>query len=186
MEQLLLLARLEEETSYKLSRANLVDLAREITDDFTVTAPDHRWTFIATQDEVAINCDSSALRRVITNLLGNARKHTSVGNSVTVSVLADADVGQAVLRVQDTGEGIDPSSCRMSLNASPGPTLPVRVPTAPPAWACPSPRASCRRTAAPSRSLPSPGTPFLRCGCRWPIRKRRLRQKPRRRRGQKA
>lgn len=108
VEQLLLLARLEEETSYKLSRANLVDLAREITDDFTVTAPDHRWTFIATQDEVAINCDSSALRRVITNLLGNARKHTSVGNSVTVSVLADADVGQAVLRVQDTGEGIDP------------------------------------------------------------------------------
>ncbi|WP_279402595.1 ATP-binding protein [Arthrobacter sp. JCM 19049] len=57
---------------------------------------------------MAINCDSSALRRVITNLLGNARKHTSVGNSVTVSVLADADVGQAVLRVQDTGEGIDP------------------------------------------------------------------------------
>ena len=106
VEQLLLLARLEESNSYRMQPANLVDLAREITEDFEMTAQEHHWSFNSGQPQVTINCDAAALRRVITNLLGNARKHTSVGNSVAVSVLADTDAAQAVLRVADTGEGI--------------------------------------------------------------------------------
>jgi len=106
VEQLLLLARLEESNSYTFKRANLVELAREITEDFRITAQDHEWVFAASPADVPVNCDSAALRRVITNLLGNARKHTSAGNSVTVDITVDKDADQAVLRVEDTGEGI--------------------------------------------------------------------------------
>lgn len=108
VEQLLLLARLEESNSYKMKPANLVDLAQEITEDFEVTSTEHRWSFTAIDPTVRINGDSSSLRRVITNLLGNARKHTSVGNSVSVSVEADLATKQAVLKVEDSGEGIAP------------------------------------------------------------------------------
>lgn len=108
VEQLLLLARLEESTSYKMQPANLVALAKEITEDFELTSTDHQWSFAAQSPHVPVNCDSPALRRVITNLLGNARKHTSVGNSVAVNVAIDRAARDAVLTVADTGEGIVP------------------------------------------------------------------------------
>lgn len=108
VEQLLLLARLEESNSYRMKPANLVSLAQEITEDFELTSTEHSWSFNAPEPEVKINGDSPSLRRVITNLLGNARKHTSVGNSVSVSVSSDAANRQAVLQVRDSGEGIAP------------------------------------------------------------------------------
>ena len=57
---------------------------------------------------LVVSGDASALRRVITNLLANARKHTSEGNTVTVTTTRDTATHQAVLRVADTGEGIAP------------------------------------------------------------------------------
>ncbi len=108
VENLLLLARLDEKHHVKKAPVDLGKLAAEITEDFALTTPSHRWVPRVPDSPMIVSGDASALRRVITNLLANARKHTSEGNTVTVSVARDAATHQAVLRVADTGEGIAP------------------------------------------------------------------------------
>lgn len=108
VENLLLLARLDEKHHVKKAPVDLGKLAAEITEDFAITAPSHHWIPQVPDTPLVVSGDASALRRVITNLLANARKHTSEGNTVTVCVARDAATHQAVLRVADTGEGIAP------------------------------------------------------------------------------
>jgi two-component system, chemotaxis family, CheB/CheR fusion protein len=88
---------------------DLVDLARR-------TAEDHRSLF-ATRDvrlDVAIaraalwvEGDATRLAQIVGNLLQNSVKFTAAGDHVRLSV--EADDGFAVLRVRDTGIGIDPA-----------------------------------------------------------------------------
>lgn len=108
VENLLLLARLDEENSFKRSRLDLGMLTADITEDFKLTASDHHWEFECCAEQTMVFGDSASLRRVITNLLANARKHTSAGNTVTVTVDQDDETDEAVLEVHDTGEGIAP------------------------------------------------------------------------------
>jgi PAS domain S-box-containing protein len=65
----------------------------------------HRVTFQA--ESVIVNADPTRLAQIITNMLDNAIKFTPAGGAV------DVDVGrqgqEAVLRVSDTGIGIDPA-----------------------------------------------------------------------------
>lgn len=108
VENLLLLARLDEENAFKRENLDLCLLTADITEDFKLTASDHNWVFECKAPQTSVSGDSSSLRRVITNLLANARKHTTAGNTVTVSVDQDPDSDEAVLHVHDTGEGISP------------------------------------------------------------------------------
>ncbi len=108
VENLLLLARLDEENSFKRSNLDLSTLTADITEDFKLTASDHQWEFESLAEQTIVFADSTSLRRVITNLLANARKHTSAGNTVTVTVDQDDETDEAVLEVHDTGEGIAP------------------------------------------------------------------------------
>ncbi|MGL3807628.1 sensor histidine kinase [Paeniglutamicibacter sp. R2-26] len=107
VENLLLLARLDEKHQLKKTPVNLGQLASEITEDFRITTPDHHWVTQVPDEPVVVSADAGSLRRVITNLLANARKHTSAGNTVTVALDRDSDAREAVLRIEDTGEGID-------------------------------------------------------------------------------
>ncbi|MFL4474229.1 sensor histidine kinase [Paeniglutamicibacter sp. MACA_103] len=108
VENLLLLARLDEKHQVKKAPVDVGKLAAEITEDFAITAPAHHWIPKVPDTPLVVSGDASALRRVITNLLANARKHTSEGNTVTVEIHRDGSAHQAVLRVTDTGEGIAP------------------------------------------------------------------------------
>lgn len=108
VESLLLLARLDEENAFKRREVDLCELTADITEDFKLTASDHHWIFDCRTPQTIIHADSASLRRVITNLLANARKHTTAGNTVTVSVDQDDQTDEAILRVHDTGEGIAP------------------------------------------------------------------------------
>ncbi|WP_190264548.1 hypothetical protein [Glutamicibacter nicotianae] len=76
---LLLLARLDEENAFKRSKIDLCSLTADITEDFKLTASDHHWEFDCQAPQTFVYGDSSSLRRVITNLLANARKHTTAG-----------------------------------------------------------------------------------------------------------
>ena len=51
-----------------------------------------------------VSADADRVVQVLTNLLGNALRHTSTGGRVTVE--AEAHEGTIVFRVEDTGEGI--------------------------------------------------------------------------------
>jgi PAS domain S-box-containing protein len=56
-----------------------------------------------------VDADGARIAQVVTNLLANAVKFTPAGGRVTVSVSVDRAAARAVLRVTDTGTGIDPA-----------------------------------------------------------------------------
>jgi signal transduction histidine kinase/CheY-like chemotaxis protein len=58
---------------------------------------------------VHVDADAARIAQVVTNLVANSVKFTPTGGRVTVSVAVDSTTGQAVLRVTDTGMGIDPA-----------------------------------------------------------------------------
>jgi two-component system CheB/CheR fusion protein len=86
---------------------------------FQRTVDDHRAGFetrdiacdvILQSTELWLDADETRLAQVIGNLLGNAMKFTPRGGRVTIS-LTNED-GQAVLRIRDTGIGIDAETLR--------------------------------------------------------------------------
>ncbi|HJV97889.1 MAG TPA: HAMP domain-containing sensor histidine kinase [Arthrobacter sp.] len=107
VEDLLLLARLDEGQPLKLGEVDLTQLVIEAVSDEKVIAPDHNWHLELPDEPLAVNGDASQLRQVLVNLLSNARKHTAAGTTVTTAVLRSAD-GSAVVTVTDDGAGIPP------------------------------------------------------------------------------
>jgi PAS domain S-box-containing protein len=65
-----------------------------------------RFTSTIPPDPVWVDGDATRLAQVIGNLLGNASKYTRQGGAVWLTVRCEAD--QAVIRVRDTGIGIEP------------------------------------------------------------------------------
>lgn len=65
-----------------------------------------RLTQVAPQGLVMSNCDAALIRRVVSNLLGNALKFTPPSGSITLTV-ARVD-GRPYVEVADTGPGIPP------------------------------------------------------------------------------
>src|SRR5262245_22239094 len=65
----------------------------------------HRVTFRA--ESVIVNADPTRLAQVITNMLDNAVKFTPTGGSIDLDILREGQ--EAVLRVIDSGIGIDPA-----------------------------------------------------------------------------
>ena len=106
VEDLLLLARLDEGQPLKLSEVDLTQLVVESVSDEKVMAPDHKWRLDLPDEPVVVTGDASQLRQVLMNLLSNARKHTDPGTTVATSVGKSADGGNAVITVTDDGGGI--------------------------------------------------------------------------------
>jgi len=107
VEDLLLLARLDEGQELVYGSVDLTRLAIDAVGDIRATAPDHEWVLELGDEPVTIAGDAGRMQQVATNLLANARTHTPAGTTVTVSVLRDG--GDAVLRVHDDGPGVDPA-----------------------------------------------------------------------------
>ncbi|WP_349428995.1 ATP-binding protein [Microbacterium sp. LWS13-1.2] len=107
VEDLLLLARLDEGQELVYGTVDLTRVAIDAVGDATPTGPDHEWVLEVGDDPVLIAGDTGRLHQVAANLLANARTHTPPGTTVTVSVVREGDT--AVLRVHDNGPGIDPS-----------------------------------------------------------------------------
>ncbi len=106
VEDLLLLARLDEGRELVHSPVDLTQLAVEELTDARPTATEHRWELDVPSDPVMVDGDAGRLHQVVANLLANARTHTPAGTTVTLSVTAAG--GHAELRVHDDGPGIDP------------------------------------------------------------------------------
>ena len=104
VEDLLLLARLDQGRPLELARVRLDQLSADAVGDARAVEPDRRVELVA--DEVTIDGDEMRLRQVVANLLANVREHTPPTASVTVKVRADAL--WARLEVADTGPGMAP------------------------------------------------------------------------------
>ncbi|WP_127475853.1 sensor histidine kinase [Microbacterium sulfonylureivorans] len=107
VEDLLLLARLDEGQELVYGTVDLTRLAIEAVGDARPAGPDHQWVMDLPDAPVQIAGDTGRLHQVAANLLANARTHTPAGTTVTVTVERDADT--AVLRVHDDGPGIEPT-----------------------------------------------------------------------------
>jgi two-component system OmpR family sensor kinase len=107
VEDLLLLARLDEGQPLKLSDVDLTQLVVETVSDEKVMAPDRIWQLELPEEPVVIRGDAKQLHQVLANLLSNARKHTDPGTTVVTGVMRSAD-GSAVVTVTDNGAGIAP------------------------------------------------------------------------------
>lgn len=107
VEDLLLLARLDEGQPLKLSEVDLTQLAIETVSDEKVMAPDRVWHLELPEEPVVIRGDATQLHQVLANLLSNARKHTGHGTTVVTGVKRSPD-GHAVVTVTDDGPGIAP------------------------------------------------------------------------------
>lgn len=107
VEDLLLLARLDEGQPLKLGDVDLTQLVIETVSDEKVMAPDRSWHLELPDEPVVVRGDASQLHQVLVNLLSNARKHTGPGTTVVTRLMTAAD-GAAVITVTDDGEGIPP------------------------------------------------------------------------------
>ncbi|GHI02347.1 sensor histidine kinase [Streptomyces cellostaticus] len=108
VEDLLLLARLDEGRPPQSVEVDLVGVVAEAVRQVRVTAPGHRWQLRLRPDAPApVTGDDTRLRRLVAGLLANARMHTPPGTTVTVTVESGAT--HHVVLVQDDGPGIPPA-----------------------------------------------------------------------------
>ncbi|MCW4385241.1 HAMP domain-containing histidine kinase [Salinibacterium sp. SYSU T00001] len=104
VEDLLLLARLDEGRDLERREVDLSRLLIDAVSDATVAGPDHVWSLDLPEEPVAVTGDDGRLRQVVANLLANARTHTPAGTEVTVGLAVESDA--AVITVADDGPGI--------------------------------------------------------------------------------
>jgi two-component system OmpR family sensor kinase len=106
VDDLLLLARLEEGQELVSGTVDMVALAVDATADARAAGPEHVWVLRPPADPVTVVGDETRLHQVFANLLANARTHTPAGTTVTIEVARDGD--GARVTVHDDGPGIDP------------------------------------------------------------------------------
>lgn len=106
VDDLLLLARLDAGQALRREEVELTLLAVDAVSDAQAADATHEWRLDVTDDLISVPGDENRLRQVIANLLRNAQTHTPAGTTVTLSLTREGS--EAVLRVADTGPGIDP------------------------------------------------------------------------------
>jgi len=104
VEDLLLLARLDQTRESERVPVDLAVLAADACSDAVAVAPDRPVTLDAPEPVVVLG-DRDHLRQAIANLVTNALRHTPDGTAIDVAVRADGDDG--VLDVRDHGDGLD-------------------------------------------------------------------------------
>ena len=107
VEDLLLLARLDEGRRSEPTEVDLTELVLETTRDAQVAARDHEWILHLPEEPVVLSAVEGELRQVLINLLANAGRHTAPGTRVDVELRTAG--GQAEITVTDNGQGIDPA-----------------------------------------------------------------------------
>jgi two-component system OmpR family sensor kinase len=104
VEDLLLLARMDQGLPIARDRVDLTALAGRAIEAARAAWPDHPIRLDAPA-RVEVVGDEGRLRQVLDNLLGNVGLHTPSGTRTTVRVTPDA---AATLEIADDGPGIDP------------------------------------------------------------------------------
>lgn len=114
VDELTMLARLDQAPMLKRERVDLVALALDVVRDGAADSSDHQVSMTGDATAPAwVEGDAEALRRVVVNLVRNAVVHTPAGTSVEVSVSNDTSSdgdrrGDVLLHVRDDGPGMAP------------------------------------------------------------------------------
>jgi two-component system OmpR family sensor kinase len=111
VEDMLLLARLDQQRPLERRPVDLLTLAVDAVQDARIIAPDRAIELnVGSATAFLVLGDEVRLRQVIGNLMSNALSHTPDGTPVTVAILAGPrePVPSVVLEVTDQGPGMPP------------------------------------------------------------------------------
>ncbi|HET7901094.1 MAG TPA: ATP-binding protein [Candidatus Nanopelagicales bacterium] len=103
VDDLLLLASLDEGRPIAHERVDLRRLVDEAVAEAASAGPDHEWSVRASGDPVVVVGDPLRLHQAVANLLANALAHTPTGTEVTTYLGTDGRT--AVIDVVDDGPG---------------------------------------------------------------------------------
>ncbi len=102
---LLLLARLDQGRELEFTSINICDIVREAVADALLSNTD-REIALNCSDEVLFDGDQDRIRQLVSNLLNNAFDHTPEGTSVEISLYQSEE--SVILEVSDQGSGVEP------------------------------------------------------------------------------
>ena len=103
VDDLLLLASLDEGRPLAHERVDLRRLVDEAVAEAATAGPDHEWSVRASDQPVVVVGDPLRLHQAVANLLANARSHTPAGTEVTTYLGTDGRT--VVIDVVDDGPG---------------------------------------------------------------------------------
>jgi two-component system OmpR family sensor kinase len=103
IEDLLLLARLDQGRPLEVGPVDLAALARDTVADARVVHPERRLT-VEAPDPIVVQGDDGRLRQVVANLVGNALVHTPPETQVVVRARVFGP--EAMIEVSDDGPGM--------------------------------------------------------------------------------
>ncbi|MFE1287656.1 ATP-binding protein [Streptomyces sp. NPDC058751] len=106
VEDLLLLARLDAGRPLQFEQTDLVPLVVDTISDSRAAGMDHNWRLDLPEEPALVSADAARIQQVLVNLLGNARKHTPPGTTVTARVQRRGP--WMCVDVEDNGQGIPP------------------------------------------------------------------------------
>ncbi|NNN08515.1 MAG: HAMP domain-containing histidine kinase [Acidimicrobiaceae bacterium] len=105
VEDLLLLARLDEGQAINWTSVNLTELIDDVVSDALINVPE-RSIILHVSDFVVVNGDADGLRQIAANLISNALRHTPPNAVIEVTLSNSTD--EALLEVYDSGPGMTP------------------------------------------------------------------------------
>ena len=103
VEDLLMLARLDQSRELVNEPVDLTDLVREAVESARAAGPNHPIS-LDLPTEAFVLGDAGKIHQVVANLLANARIHTPAGTQIAVSVSSD-DEGTTIA-IKDSGPGL--------------------------------------------------------------------------------
>jgi two-component system OmpR family sensor kinase len=109
VEDLLLLARLDEGRDIVVADVDLTRVVLDAVNDAAVADPTHDVDVVLPDEPVVVPGDAMRLHQIVANLLTNSRTHTPEGTPVHVALGVDEAARCAVVTVSDEGPGIDPA-----------------------------------------------------------------------------
>ncbi|GAA1609443.1 ATP-binding protein [Leucobacter chromiireducens] len=110
VEDLLALARLDERRPLALTSLPLNQLARDAALDAGAQAPDREVTVVEDPSNPSVIGDDHKVRQLLTNLIGNAMRHTPEGSPIEIIVstpeVSEGEQPVARFEIADHGEGV--------------------------------------------------------------------------------
>ena len=104
VEDLLLLARLDQSREMKSDPVNLTKLVSDAVESARAAGPGYIVNFNAVGEDSYVLGDNDRIHQVVANLLANARTHTPIGTKIDVSVIQSEDGVR--IGIADNGPGL--------------------------------------------------------------------------------